>query len=217
MPFGRLAVIVAAGAVLAISGVSRAVGAWEATPAEERAPATCDVPPRSFDEVAELVESASGEEPGGEPLPKGEAADPATVGAVAATMEEMAACLTAGQMLRFYALHSDDWLRRFAMQVEGITTFTTSTVPLDDGERAVYLGPWRVQRLADGRVMAATLLRVGDELRPDPSRVRVLVFVERDGRWLVDETIREVEVSGCEAPVEAAVVVGSPPGAVFDG
>ena len=71
--------------------------------------------------------------------------------------------------------------------------------------------------LADGRVMAATLLRVGDELRPDPSRVRVLVFVEQDGRWLVDETIRVVRVPECEGLVEVAAVVGPPPGAVFDG
>lgn len=44
--------------------------------------------------------------------------------------------------------------------------------PLDDGDRAVYLGPWLAQRLADGRVMAARLLGVGDELRLDPSLVR---------------------------------------------
>jgi hypothetical protein len=172
--------------------------------------------PRPIERLLNLTEPIPGADTGIGALPEGNPADPATTAAIAATLEEMAACLTAGQMLHFYALHSDDWLRRFAAQVEGLTTLTTSTPPLDDGERAVYLGPWHVQRLADGRVMAATLLRVGDELRPDPSRTRVLVFVERDGRWLVDETIRVVRVPGCEAPVEVAAAVGPPPRAVFD-
>jgi hypothetical protein len=171
--------------------------------------------PRPIEELLNLTEPIPGADTEIGALPEGNPADPATTAAIAATLEEMAACLTAGQMLHFYALHSDDWLRRFAAQVEGLTTLTTSTPPLDDGERAVYLGPWHVQRLADGRVMAATLLRVGDELRPDPSRTRVLVFIERDGRWLVDETIRVVRVDGCEVPVEVATVVG-PPGALFD-
>ena len=190
--------------------------AWQSSPTAETAPITCAVPPRSFEDVAGLAKSAPESEPTIGSLPESEAADPETIAAIAATLEEMAACLTAGQMLRFYALHSDNWLRDFAAQVEGLTTLTTSTVPLDDGERAVYLGPWRVQRLRDGRVMAATLLRVGDELRPAPNRVRVLVFVERDRRWLVDETIDLVRVPGCAALVQVAAVVGPPPGAVFD-
>ena len=120
------------------------------------------------------------------------------------------------EMLRFYALHSDTWVRRFAASAEGLTTLTTSTPPLADGDRAVYLGPWGVRRLPDGRVLVAALLRVGDELRPDPARTRVLLFVHRDGRWLVDETIEEVRLPGCEEPVAVAAAVGPPPGALFD-
>jgi hypothetical protein len=128
----------------------------------------------------------------------------------------MAACLTAGDMLRFYALHSDDWLRRSLGMVEGMALLTTSIPPLDDGQRARYLGPWHVQLLADGRVVAAVLLVVGDELRPDPNRTRVLIFVHRDERWLVDETIASVLMQGCTLPVEVAAVVGPPPGTMFD-
>jgi hypothetical protein len=204
------------GLLLAGGSHPRGVGAWQATPVAETGAATCDVLPRPIDAILNLTEPAPSEEIAIGPLPAGEPADLATTDAISATLEKMAACLTAGQMLHFYALHSDHWLREFAAQVEGLTTLTTSTPPLDDGERAVYLGPWSVQRLADGRVMAATLLRVGDELRPDPSRTRVLVFVERDGQWLVDETIRVVQIPGCDAPVEVAAVVGPPPGAVFD-
>jgi len=128
----------------------------------------------------------------------------------------MAACLTAGDMLRFYALHSDDWLQRSLGAIEGMAILTTSIPPLDDGHRARYLGPWNVQILADGRVLAAALLVVGDDLRPDPGRTRVLLFTHRDGRWLVDETIASVRIAECALPVEVAAVVGPPPGALFD-
>ena len=143
-------------------------------------------------------------------------ADPATTAAITAVLDEMAACLTAGDMLRFYALHSDDWLRRSLGVVEGMAILTISIPTLDDGNRARYLGPWHVQILADGRVLAAVLLVVGDDLRPDPDRTRVLLFVHRDGRWLVDETIASVRVPDCALPVEVAAVVGPPPGALFD-
>lgn len=204
------------GVFLVSGGPLQPIDARQATPTARSEPATCEVAPREIEEILNLTVVAPTERLAIGPLPEGEPADPATTTAITATLEEMAACLTAGQMLRFYALHSDDWLRRFAAQTEGLTTLTTSTPPLDDGDRAVYLGPWHVQRLPDGRVMAATLLRVGDELRPDPNRVRVLVFVRQDGRWLVDETIELVRAPGCEAAVVVAAVVGPPPGAVFD-
>jgi hypothetical protein len=209
--FRLVAIGLLGGLLLAGGSHPRGVGAWQATPAAETGAATCNVLPRSIEEILTVMDRVPSQEVAIGPLPEGEPANPATTDAIGATLEEMAACLAAGQMLRFYALHSDEWLRRFAAQVEGLTTLTTSTPPLDDGERAVYLGPWTVQRLPDGRVMAATLLRVGDELRPDPSRTRVLVFAEQGGRWLVDETIARVIVDGCGRPVEVAAVVGPPP------
>src|SRR5918997_252519 len=131
--------------------------------------------------------------------------------AVMAIQATPTACLTAGDMLRFYALHSDDWLRRSLGVVQGMATLTTSIPPLDDGHIARYLGPWHVQILTDGRVLAAVLLVVGDELRPDPNFTRVLLFVPRDGRWLVDETIASMRIAGCAHPVEIAAVRGPPP------
>jgi hypothetical protein len=119
-------------------------------------------------------------------------------------------------MLRFYALHSDHWVRRSLGVVEGMAIQTISIPTLDDGNRALYLGPWHVKILADGRVLAAVLLVVNDELRPDPDRTTVLVFVHRDGRWLVDETIASVRVPDCARPVAVAAVVGPPPGTLFD-
>jgi hypothetical protein len=196
--------------LLASHGLPRVVNARQATPAS--LPARCNVAPRSAEEVLELAEPTPGEGSRILPLPSGKPSDPATTSAITAVLAEMGACLTAGDMLRFYALHSDDWLRQFAAEIEGVLTITTSTPPLADGHRAVYLGPWHVEVLSDGRVLAAVLLRVGDEHRPDPKRTRVLLFVHQDGRWLVDETIEMVRLPDCEGPVDVVAVVGPPPG-----
>jgi hypothetical protein len=67
-------------------------------------------------------------------------------------LREMAACLTAGDMLRFYALHSDDWLQRPLGIVDGMAILTTSIPPLDDADRARYLE--RVAQPVSEAVMA---------------------------------------------------------------
>jgi len=196
--------------------MSQAAAALQATPTAFPTAATCQITPRSTAEILTLAEASSSERDPISSLPIGEPTDPATTAAITAVLREMAACLTAGDMLRFYALHSDDWLRRSLGAVEGMAMLTTSIPPLDDGQQASYLGPWHVQVLADGRVLAAVLLVVGDDLRPDPDRTRALLFVLRDGRWLVDETIATVRVADCPLPIEVAAVVGPPPEALFD-
>jgi hypothetical protein len=203
-------------ALLVCIGMPRAAATLQATPIASPAAVTCDVTPRSTAEILTLAGTVSSETEPTRTLPTGDPADPATTAAVTAVLREMAACLTSGDMLRFYAPHSDDWLRRSLGIVEGMAILTTSIPPLDDGHRARYLGPWHVQILADGRVLAAMLLVVGDELRPDPNRTRVLLFVHREGHWLVDETIATVRIAGCAFPVEVAAVVGPPPGTMFD-
>ncbi len=202
--------------ILACGGMPRAASALQATPTVSPTAATCHVTPRSTAEILTLAEANPSESEPILELPAGDDADPATTAAITAVLQEMAACLTTGDMLRFYALHSDAWLRRSLGVVEGMATLTTSIPPLDDGHHARYLGPWHVQILSDGRVLAAALLVVGDDLRPDPNRARVLLFVHRDGRWLVDETIASVRIADCPLPVDVAAVVGPPPGALFD-
>ncbi len=203
-------------ALLVCGAMPRVASALQATPAASTTAVTCDATPRATAEVLTLAQTDSSEIGLIRELPGGNDADPATTAAITAVIEEMAACLTAGDMLRFYALHSDDWLRRSLGAVEGMAIQTISIPTLDDGNRARYLGPWHVQILADGRVLAAVLLVVNDDLRPDPDRTRVLLFVDRDGRWLVDETIASVRVPDCARPVAVAAVVGPPPGTLFD-
>jgi hypothetical protein len=202
--------------LLACGGMPRAVVALQATPTASPTSSTCDVAPRSTAEILTLAAANSSQTEIIPALPTGDPADPATTAAITVALQEMAACLTSGDMLRFYALHSDDWLRRSLGAVQGMATLTTSIPPLDDGHRALYLGPWHVQILTDGRALAAVLLVVGDDLRPDPDRTRVLLFIKRDGRWLVDETIASVRIADCALPVDVAAVVGPPPGTLFD-
>jgi hypothetical protein len=205
------------GHMLIASGtMPQAAVALQATPTASMTSTTCAVAPRSTAEILALAETTSAERASVSTLPTGDPADPATTMAITAVLQEMAACLSAGDMLRFYALHSDDWLRRALGVVQGMAMLTTSIPPLDDGHEARYLGPWHVEILADGRVMAAVLLVVGDDLRPDPDRTRVLLFIHRDGRWLVDETIAAVRIAECALPVAVAASVGPPPEALFD-
>ena len=205
------------GLILLVCGETpETVMALQATPTASSTAMTCDVSPRATTEVFTLAEDGVREPVAALALPTGVPADPATTAAITSVIEEMAACLTAGDMLRFYALHSDDWLRRSLGVVEGMAIQTISIPTLDDGNRAHYLGPWHVQTLADGRVLAAVLLVVNDDLRPDPDRTTVLLFVHRGGRWLVDETITTVRVPDCALPVTEAAVVGPPPGTLFD-
>lgn len=210
--FLRLIVLV----LLVCGGMRGAASALQATPIASVTAVTCHVAPRSTAEVLTLAGTHASEKEPLLELPSGDDADAATTAAITAVLREMAACLTAGDMLRFYALHSDGWLRRSLGMVDGMAILTTSIPPLDDGDRARYVGPWHVQILPDGRVLAAVLLVVGDDPRPDPNRSRVLVFVSRDGHWLVDETIASVRVPDCALPVDVAAVVGPPPGALFD-
>ena len=202
--------------LVACGGMPQAAVALQATPTTLPAAISCDVAPRTIEEVLTLAEATPGQRASVLTLPTGDHADPATTAEITAVLREMAACLTAGDMLRFYALHSDDWLRRSLGVVEGMATLTISIPTLDDGHRARYLGPWHVRILPDGRVLAAVLLVVGDDLRPDPDRIRVLLFVHRNGRWLVDETITSVSIADCTLPVGVAAAVGPPPGALFD-
>ena len=202
--------------ILACGGMPRAASALQATPTASPTSVTCHVTPRSTAEILTLAEANPSESDPILELPTGDDADPATTAAITTVLREMAACLTTGDMLRFYALHSDDWLRRSLGMVDGMAILTTSIPPLDDGHHARYVGPWHVQMLTDGRVLAAVLLVVGDDPRPDPNRTRVLIFTHSDGHWLVDETIASVRIANCPLPVDVAAIVGPPPGALFE-
>lgn len=189
-----------------------------ARPAEQAAtpqPVACDVAPRSLEETLALVspESGAGTPSNGrpiEPLPAGIPADAETFAGVSATVRQLEACINDGQLFRFMALFSDESLRRMpggenaGAELSMIAASTPAPIP--PGRRSVVIGPWHVEMLPDGRVLAAVVwFGTETDTCVDPNRVTALIFVERDGRWLVDELIEDV------ADGELIDVVGLPP------
>lgn len=82
------------------------------------------------------------------------------------------------------------------------------------GQRQIIVGPWHVEMLADGRVMATVQFRSEGELS-SPATTKALLFVQQDGQWLLLEMMDFLWVTdGADGvtmvPVED--VVGPPPG-----
>ncbi len=78
------------------------------------------------------------------------------------------------------------------------------------GRRQVLTGPWHVEILDDGRVMAAVRFSVEDDVTY-PSSTKALFFVDQDGRWLIQEMTDFIWVDEATGPVAVEDVVGPPP------
>ena len=177
----------------------------------------CEVEPRTIAEILALHESPPRDGSWIQPLPTGTPAGPDMREEINALVREIEACMNAGDLLRYLALFSDDWLR-LPIDVETATAelAAKTPTPVPEGRRAAYIGPWHVEILDDGRVLAAVLPTFEDEPNPDPSRTQVWLFIKHDGRWLVDELIDNVLVTDCEHSVAVETVVGPPPGLMLD-
>jgi hypothetical protein len=191
--------------------------------ASQVAPGTiaCDVPPRTAPEILALLSSQTGDRPVvtlAPSLPPGVRADAVTVAEISSTVQHLEACLNTGDVLRFYALFSNGWFRNLTqtedLRRELATLATAPPGPRPEGYRETFVGPWHVMRLEEQRVLAAEIwFGSEDDLRLDPSLTKILLFVEHDGRWLIDALIERVFIPECGHSVRAAVVVGPPPGA----
>lgn len=210
-----------------LAALTLAAAAGQDTPAP--LPATpdaseCTVEPRSEAEVRELalaaLESAA-THAAPAPAAAAEPADPATVAAVTATVRGFYACQNAGDYLAVLAFSTDEragefaaaGARSIAQQVAeaGLATpaaavdrfvaalANPNAIPAEN--RVVGLVDVRdVTRLADGRIAAA--VEVG---RPAAStrtgtREEILVFVERDGRYLIAGDEDNLAAAGTPTP-----------------
>jgi hypothetical protein len=143
-----------------------------------------------------------------EQLPEGEAAPQAAVVGIRATIAEAAACAEAGEFERQLALFSDDYFRRPSTVGTGSVGFP----PLPEkASMAAEVEVRDARELPDGRVGA-----VIDSPYASPS---FLVFVEQDGRWLIDESVVIFQIYGLDgtpAPegpgVGASASCGATPG-----
>jgi len=141
---------------------------------------------------------------GGEPpvpmgfsLPPGEPADAATTAAVTATVRRFVACANARDVARMYGLVTDAFLRQsFGNQptTEAVVAYLSATpVARPAAERTELVAVREVRRLPDGRVGAL----VDDRDPTDPRNSGVttdwVVFVGRDGGFLMDEYVSGIE------------------------
>lgn len=163
----------------------------------------CQVDPRSPDFILALAGTpASGRStPAATPTPfatpDGKAADAEIVEGITATMQEVVACFNAADLLRAFALFSDDYFRRL-IPVEGpvgeaFTAFLASApAPVT---RMDVQSVQDVRVLADGRVGALVVLVDPRAPKSEDEGRRFVIFVNDGDRWLIDEVI-EFPASG---------------------
>lgn len=165
----------------------------------------CDVEPRSAAELLALwygdadapdatpvAAGGSQEETSTAPevtIPLGEPPDAETVAAVTETLNQVFACFAAGDVLRAYALFTDDLATLFGPEPgtprEEAEAFLASDMgEEEEGQESEVVAVASVMVLEDGRVSAFVVDRyaAGDALT-------YVVFEEVDGRWLADEVV----------------------------
>ncbi len=162
-------------------------------------PTLCAVEPRTVENIQQILgaQAAGQATPVASPvaqetpfvLPQGSSAEADAVEEVTATVREAIACLNAGDTLRYFALHTDDYLSGLAAQgslSQGqLDTFSAPPTPLDPAAQIGLIAVEDIRMLADGRI--AVLIRQ-DDPTAGPQRV-FLVMVEQGGRYLIDEEI----------------------------
>ncbi len=187
--------------------------------------APCSVEPRSIDDLLASVTSAQTPTSGDnnihtpEPLPAHSPADAETIADITAVVHELESCINAGDQLRVYALFSGVLPDAAPLDDEVIAEITSdlraledaTPVPLPEDARLTLIGPWNVDLLADGRVMAAVEFTYPDS-NTMPSSTKVVFFSQHSGHWVIDEFVDTIWLTE-GGPVPVADIVGTPPGA----
>jgi hypothetical protein len=189
--------------LLALVVGSTAAVAQEATPAAGplALPATphpdeCLVAPRTADELRELIgtpepfvapppDATPAPPPSPAPRPTTPPSEPAgaeTIAAVTATAYHFLACVNAGDMLRGYALYTDEFVRA-SVFFDPAMERPPVAVPSD--QRVTLLDVVYVRVYPDGRVGAVIV--IDDPLAPSPAEPYFFVFRQVEGVWLFDE------------------------------
>ena len=203
------------GLMLAFGRTPQVASARQATPSATPVAVVCDVMPRSVEEMVALLKPLDAEQPVLElkPLPPGETADPATEAAITAVVRQLEACINAGDELRVMSLSSDILFQQMPKSDEIVAELTAlasrTPSPAPEGKRQVLIGPWHVQELADGRVLAAVLFTIENEPLPDPIHTKAIYFVQQNEQWLIQEMNEVLPAEDCDS---VAAMVGPPPG-----
>jgi hypothetical protein len=165
--------------------------ASEATPAVFDAdPAGCTVEPRTLDELAQLLHTATPVARGERPK-TGDPIDPEsdTGKTVTSTIEMLFSCLNAGDRMRAYALYTDAYLASI-LQPDDVPAVATPQ-PVDADERTAIVAI-ELHALPGDAVLATVTL--------DPALIPVhkifdFILVPIDDQWRIDQVINEIDFS----------------------
>ena len=153
----------------------------------------CRVAPRPRAEAVALLEGPRIEEPG--PLREGvdtvEPAEHRTVEELEVVFRESVTCLFGGDLLRYLALHSDDYLRRLPpdtrAELREVVAGLPEGTPEAAGEVNINVEVADAWLLEDGRVYAVCLVA---HKAPQQVVVLRLLFARAGDRWLIDDQDR---------------------------
>jgi hypothetical protein len=175
----------ASGALALLFGLTVAGAGAANAPATPEASA-CTIAPITIEHLQNLA--AMGASPVASPA-LDTTPSPADIDGITQTIEESVACTNANQPLRALALFSDRYLAaRFsgagADDLGHLTAAVTrSPAPAQPADRLAIVSISAPKTLVDGRVSVIVKTSNSDQEYAD-----VLVFVNVDGRWLIDET-----------------------------
>jgi hypothetical protein len=183
--------------------------AQEATPAVDLVtpdPADCRVEPRTVENlmtflatpVASVASPVSADAtPATASITEGEPADAEVVAGVTATATELYACYNANAFLQAFALFTDDYMAR-SFVAEGITAEAVkilgTPIPPQAKDDWMSVAVQDVRLRPDGRIGAFLVSR--NPMGGDAISTDYYIFVERDGRYLIDVVVLNVESGG---------------------
>lgn len=184
------------------------------------APNDCQVEPRSLAAIlsaaATPVASANGAATSGTPSPfvwpRGVPAADADVGRITRTFRAFVACGNAGDFARRLAFYSERYLREFygglsaADHQRALDAAATPAAALPADQRAWIDTIETVRVLPDGRIGAHIVVQ--DPSKHPHLQSFVVIFVQENGRWLIDELHPETAGSTPPATPESVPPVG---------
>jgi hypothetical protein len=184
---------------LAVLAPAGRLAAQPASPVASPVVAACTIAPRTVGGIAEIITQADLDNaspfptPGPYVQPAGTPADEATVAGVTATVDQLAACVNAGDFMRFLALFSDAALRRYAVDLDLPLTADDERLVADPSinDQLAVASIEDVLVLADGRVSVLVHFQIVEETG-NPEYDLQLILARVDDRWAIDEFIQIV-------------------------
>jgi hypothetical protein len=162
-------------------------------------PAECTVAARTIPELEAILATPAAAAPEASPtaiteMPAGAPVDATTTAEIQAVLREAVACINTGDILKIIQFYSDDLIRRLLgnISIEQIEQQGTPT-PLTQEQMTELIAVSGMVMLPDGRV--AVVVTGDDHSNPAPASDTLFLFVNVDGRWLIDDFLTDVDIA----------------------